>query len=57
MVLSIAQLARTLERAQAFALPGHEAVERDSVLRELRRLLELEPRERRPQLFLVPLDR
>jgi hypothetical protein len=52
--ITVAQLCRTLERAQAYALPGHEAVERDSVLRELHRLLGLDrERRHRPVLRLV----
>src|SRR5262245_5516780 len=35
-------VASLMERAQAAALPGHEAVERDSILRALHRLLQRE---------------
>jgi hypothetical protein len=40
---------RALEAAWSHALPGHESVERDSVLRELHRLLDrIRPPERQP---------
>ena len=34
---------RELKRAWQHALPGHEATERDAVLRELQRLLQIQP--------------
>ena len=54
----MSQVAATMERAQAAALAGHEAVERDNVLRELWHLLAGEPREPRPpqRLRLVHCD-
>jgi hypothetical protein len=51
-MMSIAEIAAALERAWAAALPGREAVERDSVLRELWRLLQPHDRQR-PPLRLV----
>jgi len=42
-----------LERAWARALPGHEAVERDTVLRELWRLLQQQPSAREPMRLRV----
>jgi hypothetical protein len=37
------EVMHALERAQAYAYPGHEAVERDHVLRELWRALQRPP--------------
>jgi hypothetical protein len=41
--MKIDEFMRALERAQAHAYPGREAVERDSVLRELWQLLQQQP--------------
>jgi hypothetical protein len=41
--MKIDELMRELERAWAHALPGHEAAERDAVLRELWRELQRQP--------------
>jgi hypothetical protein len=38
--MTIDAVMHALERAQAHALPGHQVVERDHVLRELWRLLQ-----------------
>ena len=47
--MDVATLMRALENAQTYAYPGRESVERDSVLRELHRLLDrIRPRERLP---------
>jgi hypothetical protein len=40
IAMDIAELANVLERAWRHALPGHQAVERDAVLRELWRKLQ-----------------
>jgi hypothetical protein len=48
--MDIVELMHALERAWGHALPGHEAAERDAVLRELqRRLLETHERAPRPR--------
>jgi hypothetical protein len=46
--MQTAEFMRALERAWSHALPGHEAVERDAVLRELWRLLQQQPAARAP---------
>jgi hypothetical protein len=46
--MTIDDFMHALERAWACATPGREAVERDHVLRELRRRLEAEPRPSAP---------
>jgi hypothetical protein len=43
MKMQVDTVMRELERAWSHALPGHEAAERDSVLRELQRLLQQQP--------------
>jgi hypothetical protein len=46
--MDVTTIMRALERAQAYAYPGREAVERDHVLRELQRLLNRIASERQP---------
>ena len=47
--MDIVELMHALEGAWSHALPGHEAAERDAMLRELQRLLEqCETRRREP---------
>ena len=43
--MDIVELMHALEGAWSHALPGHEAAERDAMLRELQRLLEQRERE------------
>ena len=46
--MDVVKLMCALEAAWSHALPGHEAVERDAVLRELWRLLQQQPAARAP---------
>jgi hypothetical protein len=48
MTIDIDDFQRAIEDASAHALPGRIAVNRDELHRELRRLLEIEPRESAP---------
>jgi hypothetical protein len=47
-MMDIDQFMRAIEDVSAHALPGRIAVDRDELLRELRRLLEVEPRSSAP---------
>jgi hypothetical protein len=54
-MMMIDQFMRAIEDAAAHALPGRIAVDRDELLRELRRLLEYEPRPSAPiRVRLMP---
>jgi hypothetical protein len=46
--MDVTMVMRALEAAWSHALPGHETVERDAVLRELWRLLQQQPTARAP---------
>jgi hypothetical protein len=51
--MDVAKLMYALEGAWSHALPGHEAVGRDHVLRELWRLLQQQPSAREPMRLRV----
>jgi hypothetical protein len=53
IAMDVVTIMRALERAQAYAYPGREAAERDSVLRQLWRELQRPPTGDVPQLRLV----